>query len=119
MATRSEILELPEIPSTCYENIFNVYTAEKGNNVYYYYNITNKVKLPTNLSEDVFVYYRITESLPWPLISYRIYNDINLWWVIMLSNNIRNPLILIQPGTIIKTIKKEYINTILADIQDK
>ena len=48
-------------------------------------------------------YYRVSDSdIPDPgLISYNVYGSISFWWVIMLVNNIENPLTELTPGMLL------------------
>jgi hypothetical protein len=63
------------------------------------YNNLSKFKLHYQES-----YYRITEPdlLRPDLISYQYYNTVDFWWVIMLVNNIQNPLTDLEIGMLIK-----------------
>ena len=40
----------------------------------------------------------------------------DLWWFILLTNNITNPISVVQPGTVLKIIKKEYVDDIINNI---
>lgn len=105
-------------PAEYYENIFNAYEFENDNNDRYVcYNILNKVSLPSNIDPQVFTYVNIPGSMPLTTISYRIYNNMHLWWLIMLVNSITNPTKLLAPGTIIKIIKPQFIPQVLASIK--
>jgi len=48
-------------------------------------------------------YYRVSDSdIPDPmLISYKVYGSVYFWWIIMLVNNIENPLIELTPGLLL------------------
>jgi hypothetical protein len=110
------IIHEPEM----YENIFNAYSLENDNgNQYVYYNILNKVSLPDNIDDIVFKRFTIPGNMPLTTISYRIYKTMHLWWLIVLCNNIRNPVKLLAPGTIIRAIKPQYLSTVLAGIKKK
>ena len=101
-----------------YENIFNAYQLENDNgNQYVFYNILNRVSLPDNIDENVFKRFSVPGNMPLTTISYRIYKTIHLWWLIMLCNNIRNPIKLLAPGTVIRTIKPQYLASVLASIK--
>lgn len=103
-----------------YENIFNMYSFENDNkNKYVFYNITSKVVIPNDLDESVFLYYTIPAKMPWTTISHKIYNTQHLWWLIATINNIRNPVKLLQEGTIIKVIDPKYIDGIFDSIKQK
>jgi nucleoid-associated protein YgaU len=42
------------------------------------------------------------DAMDLPLISYRWYRNINLWWVIAAFNGIQDPWLEIQPGVVLK-----------------
>ena len=101
-----------------YENIFNTYSLENDNgNQYVFYNILNKVSLPDNVDDNVFKKFAIPGHMPLTTISYRVYKTMHLWWLIMLCNNIRNPIKLLAPGTVIRTIKPQYLAAVLDSIK--
>lgn len=109
-----------EHPQERYENIFNLYKLDTDNgDTYYFYNILNKVTLPANLDESVFSYIRIEGEMPLTDISFKVYGTQYLWWLILLANNIRNPIKQISPGSVIKVIKVEYLDAVFASIKDK
>lgn len=99
-----------------YENIFNVYTDD---DVGYFFNILRTVNFPDPDQLDTSVYdnYTIQPRDTWPLISWRSYGSILLWWSICATNHIDNPITPLIPGTVIKVIKQEYLQNILNDIQ--
>lgn len=107
-------------PQERYENIFNLYkfNTDKGD-TYYFYNILNKVTLPSNLDDSVFSYIRIEGDMPLTDISFKIYGTQYLWWLILLANNIRNPVKKIAPGSVIRIIKVDYLDLVFASIKDK
>ncbi len=96
-----------------YENIFNVYTDP---NIGYFYNLLKTINFPADLSSDVYDVYTLMPSDTWPLISWKVYNSIMLWWVICALNNIQNPLIMPPAGTEIKILKVRYLQNVLSDI---
>jgi hypothetical protein len=103
-----------------YENIFNMYAfTNENNDAYVFYNILNKVKIPEDLDESVFEYYKIDSEMPLTTISYRIYRSQHLWWLIMAVNNIKNPIKLIERASIIKVIKVNYLDTVLESLKQK
>lgn len=97
-----------------YENIFNVYS---DSDIGYFYNLLKTVNFPSDLSSDVYDIYVIEPTDTWPLISWKMYNSIFLWWVLCSVNNISNPLKFPSPGTEIKIIKTRYLQTILNNIR--
>lgn len=123
--TQNDIPELPTISQQRYENIFHVFETDKQsadkkyNNKYYFYNILNKVSIPADVDPNIFEYYKIDKPYPWTTISYRIYTTQFLWWLIAISNNIRNPVIIPKTGDVIRVIKPDYVSLILNSIKSQ
>ena len=121
--TQNDIPELPTISQQRYENIFHVFETEKQStdkkykNKYYFYNILNKVSIPSDVDPNIFQYYKIDKPYPWTTISYRIYTTQFLWWLIAISNNIRNPVIIPKTGDVIRVIKPDYVSLVLNSIK--
>jgi nucleoid-associated protein YgaU len=110
---QNEIKELPRLKNENYENIFSV---EQTQDSYYYYNLLQTLYFPENLPNSYFIPYIISYGDTWPLISYKTYKNIKLWWLITHANNIINPTQLPPVGTQIKILKPEYVSEILTQI---
>jgi hypothetical protein len=107
---------LPDLQLYRYENIFKVHV--KGDENFHFYNILKKIKLPEDLNEEVFEFVKYSSALPLTTLSYRIYGTTYLWWLIMIVNNITNPL-KIESGTKIRFIKKPFLKIILQSIKEQ
>jgi hypothetical protein len=57
----------------------------------------------------------ISEKMPWTVLSYNAYNTIDLWWLIVLVNGIRNPFEL-PANNKIKILKPQYVSTVIAQL---
>lgn len=99
-----------------YENIFKVYN--RGDENFFYYNILKKIKLPSDMSEDIFSYVKYNTALPLTTLSYKIYGTTYLWWLIMIVNNIKNPM-KVESGFKIRFIKKPFLKIVLESIKDQ
>lgn len=110
---QNSILSLPRLTNENYENIFDVFTDEDDR---YFYNLLQTISFPQNLPEGYFDSYSITYGDTWPFISYKAYNTPNVWWVILLANNIKNPITTLIPGTTIKLPKMQLVKIILAEL---
>lgn len=99
-----------------YENIFNVYSDQ---DIGYFFNILKTINFPTDLDPDVYDLYTIEPNDAWPIISWKVYNSVFLWWVLCSVNNIQNPLIMPEPGTQIKILKGIYIRNILNNLESE
>ena len=108
----NDIDELSNLPDNRYENIFNMGT----NNNYFFYNIIKTIKFPEELDSNIFDYKIINQKLPYTAVSYNVYGTQNLWWLILLSNNITNPVDVITPGTRLKIIKSKFVKDIVNTI---
>jgi hypothetical protein len=110
---QNQISELPKLDQENFENIFNVYQDENG---MYYYNLLQTVVFPQNLPLNLFTSYTIKHGDSWPFISYKSFNTPNLWWIILLANNIQNPLAPLVNGTILKIPKSVLVKEVLTQI---
>lgn len=108
-----DIEELPKLSNEQLENIFNVY---KDSNGMYFYNLLNNIIFPKNLPNSLFFQHAIAAGDSWPLISFKYYNTPNLWWAILLANDISNPINFPSTGTLIQIPKQEVIREILNQI---
>jgi len=110
---QNQIRELPSLSEEKYENIFKVYLDE---NDYYFYNLLQSIKVPTDLPPGYFELYTVTPQDTLPYISYKLYKTINLWWIICLFNKIDNPTKKLEPGTTLKIPATSLIRLIVQQI---
>ena len=96
---QNQIKDLKKLASENFENIFNVYQDQDG---MYFYNLLQTVVFPQNLPANLFASYTIAYGETWPFISFKTLKSPNLWWIILLANNIQNPLEPLVNGTRIK-----------------
>lgn len=109
---QNNIEALPKLSETKYENLFKVY-QEDG---YYIYNINSSLNFDKDLDEDFFYEWTLDKPLPWTTISYIHYDTIDLWWLLCLLNDIQNPVLFPEAGTILKIFKPIYVRRILDEI---
>jgi nucleoid-associated protein YgaU len=110
---QNTISNLPKLKRSSYENIFNVYADENGR---YYYNLLQTVVIPKDLPEGYFLEYNVRYGDTWPFISYKVYKNPNLWWLITDVNNILDATTIPEPGSTIKILKSESVTIILDQI---
>lgn len=111
---QNEIVTLPKLQNTRYENIFKIYTDADG---LPFYNLNKSVNFPNNLDPELFGVLRYDSATQWPILSYKLYQTIYLWWMITEANKIQNPFILPPVGTTLRYIKPEYVQYVLAQIK--
>lgn len=110
---QNSISDLPKLTNENYENIFDVFVDKDDR---YFYNLLQTIAFPQNLPDGYFDAYSIVYGDTWPFISYKAYNTPNVWWIILLANNIKNPITTLVPGTIIKIPKMQLVKIILAEL---
>jgi nucleoid-associated protein YgaU len=110
---QNNITELPRLKN---ENLENIFKIHQDNNDFYYYNLLQTIHFPQNLPEAYFVEYNVSYGDTWPFISFKVYNNTKLWWVITLANNIVNPLEPLVPGATLKIPSVDIVSEILTQI---
>lgn len=111
---QNQIEGLPKLDSENLENIFNVYKDKDG---MYFYNLLQTVNLPFNLPPNLFTSYTIKHGDTWPYISFKAYKSPNLWWLILMANNIQDPTIKLIPGVTIALPIASVVTEVLAQIK--
>lgn len=99
-----------ELESANFENLFNVYQNEDDG---YFYNLLKTVNIPEDLDPTYYDNYAVKFGDMWPTIAYKFYGDVVLWWLVCAANQIDNPTVNPEIGTVIKIIKSEYVPKIL------
>jgi len=83
---QDEVPALPKLPLSRYERIFKVYTEGKDGKQFYFYNILNKMEIPTNIDSNLLDTHIVTARQALTITSHEIYGDIFSWWIIYLLN---------------------------------
>ena len=111
----NEVDGLTPISEYNFENIFKTY--KDGD--YHFYNILKTINFPQNMDPSFYSKYRVKAYLPLTALSYKFYQTVKLWWLIVLCNNIDNPVKFINPGTTLKIIKPHHVPTIIDSIGEQ
>jgi len=110
---QNSIPKLSPLNTYRYERIFKLYTTEQNQ---YYYNLLQSMYLPDQIDDTKIFFLTVKQNLPWTMISFNAYGSIELWWLIMLTNKIYNPIKGPEVGSVIKIIKPEFVPDILREI---
>ena len=110
---QNSFTDLPTLSLYRYENFFNIYT---DNNLNKFYNILKSIEVFPSDNTDAEVIYYTTYIDTWHLISYKVYNTMDLWWLICTYNQIQNPVTRPEPGTKLKILKSEYVSVVLSEL---
>jgi len=111
---QNQINDLNTLGQENLEQIFNVYQTNTG---HYYYNLLQSIVFPADLPETLYRSYSVVYGDTWPLISYKAYNTPNLWWVILLANEISDPTKIASPGTSIRIPIMGVVREVLTQIE--
>jgi hypothetical protein len=115
---QNDIADLDPISDERYENIFKVYNITDPDKGYYFYNILNKINIPSNIDESLLGFFDLDTKLPWTTFSYKIYRSQYLWWLIFLLNKPEN-IFYAEPGIRYKYLLPEYVNIVLNNILEQ
>ena len=113
--SQNQIPELPRLDKERYENIFKVYSNEDGQ---FFYNINNKIVIPETLDETIVNKIRLDRDLAWTILSYKLYNTMNLWWLLFLLNKPEN-IFYAKAGIEYKYISRDFIEDTLDSINSQ
>lgn len=91
-----------------YSSIFTKYKTIEGLD---FNLLMSKINLPQDMSLDFYEKKYITVDTPWTIISYQLYDTINLWWILCLLN--QSQVMYAQSETEIYIINKNYISDII------
>jgi hypothetical protein len=105
--------DLPKLKQEVLENIFTVHKDKDG---MYFYNLLQSIEFPKDIPSSFFEFYNIKYGDTWPLISFKVFQTPNLWWLILLANDIINPLEPVIPGTTIKIPNTFIVQEVLKQI---
>jgi hypothetical protein len=93
-------------------NIFNVYMDDNGQS---FYNLYNSLNISGEIDPSLYSEYYFTDADDWYTLAYRNYQDIRLWWIILVVNNIINPFVLPENRKI-KIPNSAVVNQIISQI---
>lgn len=111
---QNEINELEKLSPENLENVFNVYQDLDG---MYFYNLLQTIVIPQNLPESLYDSYAVKYGDTWPFISHKTLNNPNLWWLILMVNNIQDPTKNVEPGTVIRIPKSTFVSEVVSQIR--
>jgi len=69
----------------------------------------------TNIS--FFNTYKVANGENWDNVSYNIYKNPHLWWIIALLNNIVNPFEELEDGQLLSVLREEYVYSLVKDLE--
>jgi hypothetical protein len=103
------------LSNTSFLNIFPLLSEDNE----YFFNIWRVYSLNDSTLNKVLQYnaYEVDNSDWWENISYSHYENVNLWWIVPMVNNVNNPFEELEPGTNLNLFRGEYLYQILKEIK--
>jgi hypothetical protein len=105
---------LPDLKNYRYENIFKLY--QTGDKNFYFYNIIKTISIPDDIDPEIFDFITLPSPLPLTSLSYDIYGTQHLWWLILIVNNIDDPIKKVPHGEEIRIVKSKYVDDVIDSI---
>lgn len=115
---QNNISDLKHLDLEHYERIFKVFETVNNDKSFYYYNILKKIQFPEIINSGIVKFYTTPSILPFTIISYNIYKDIRLWWLLYLINKdkLGSNMFTVPAGTQLKYINPIYLDVIFNQI---
>lgn len=95
---------------TDYTQIFNLYNTTENIN---FLMLNKRIEFPSDKTLFIYDTLLIDDNVPWTILSYKLYGNINYWWVL---SSLNNGIFYASEGENITYIKKEYLEDILEAI---
>lgn len=117
---QNNISGLKKLDLENYERIFKVYETLNDDKSFYYYNILRKIQFPDIINSSIVKLYTTPNVLPYTTISYNIYGDIRLWWLLFLINKdvLKGNIFTVPAGTQLKYISPQYLDVVFNQITE-
>ncbi|HPM74203.1 MAG TPA: hypothetical protein PLA71_00610 [Saccharofermentans sp.] len=116
--TKQDQARWVKLPTTTLANFFNVGYSPDTNKYEYVFNKTIYIKDFENIPNELVSYYTIVEGDSWPGISFKLYGTIDLWWVILKTNQLTDATSTPSVGTELKILDKRVVERILQQIRN-
>ena len=96
-----------------YSTIFNNYTTREG---IPFTLKSRSIKFPDDMTLGIYGKMYVSANIPWTILSYKIYNTIEHWWILSTLNS--KYVFYAPEGEEIYYIKPEYVDEIISTIKD-
>ena len=106
-----------KVPFSNLENIFNVYQEDNVDEKYFY-NLLRTVNIPEDLDGQYYDLYTVKTGDIWPNLAWKFYKNVDLWWLICVTNQVQNATEAPKAGKNIKIIKSVYVTEILNQLSE-
>ena len=113
----NDIPDIKNIGLESYERIFKIFERSVNEKQFLSFNILKNINFPTVIN-DYTSSYVVPKKMSMTLISYKLYGDINSWWIIYLLNKDKftGAPFYVEGGTTLIYLKDEIRSLVYSDI---
>jgi hypothetical protein len=90
-------------------NLFNIAVTPDNYNAFLINKSIFFKNTDNNMAASNFDLYEVRQYDTWTNISFKYYQTIELWWLICKTNEVINPFVMPDPGTLLKIMKKNIV----------
>jgi len=115
---QDDIETLNDLELSDYERIFKVFSTNINGRDIYFYNILKKLELPDSVDSEYIGFYTPKGDMPWSIVSYNIYENLKMWWLVYLMNRdeVSNNRFVAKGGVQLKYLLPEALGLIYNQI---
>lgn len=113
---RKDVPYLPEVDEFSFESFLRMYLTK--DNQFYYNLLTSNIVIDGELDPASYYTVTITKRIPWTTIAYNEYRNMNMWWLILITNKISNPVEFPKPGTVLKILYPRFVRYVIDQINN-
>lgn len=111
---KKDVPYLPDSDEFSYESFLRLYLTK--DNQFFYNLLTSNIVINGELDPSTYYNITITKRIPWTTVAYNEYRNMNMWWLILVTNKINNPVEFPVPGTVLKILYPRFVRYVLDQI---
>lgn len=113
---QKDVPYLPTLDEFSYENFMRLYLTK--DNQFFYNILTSNIVINGELDPSTYYNITITKKIPWTTIAYNEYRNMNMWWLVLITNRIVNPVEFPVPGTVLKILYPKFVRYVIDKINN-
>lgn len=113
---KKDIPYLPESEEFSFESFLRMYLTK--DNQFFFNLLTSNIVIDGELDPSTYYTITITKRIPWTTVAYNEYRNMNMWWLILVTNKVRNPVEFPAPGTQLKILYPRFVRYVIDQINN-
>ena len=99
-------------------SLLKMFPIMEDDDGYKFMNIFRSYTMYDSTIQDVLYFdtYEAENDDWWDLIAYKLYQNVGLWWVLCMSNNIVNPFEELEAGKNLKMLYQNFVPQLIKEI---